>query len=61
VDTGPLKAQKIQCNDCAHLVPGSAKCKAFHDRIPDDILLGKNDHTKPYPGDNGVRFKAKSK
>ena len=32
------------------------KCKAFPDGIPKDILLGNHDHTKPFAGDNGVRF-----
>jgi len=31
-------------------------CKAFSKGIPDEIWLGDNDHTKPYPGDNGIIF-----
>lgn len=32
------------------------KCKAYPDGIPVDIITGKHDHTKPFPGDNGVRY-----
>jgi len=31
-------------------------CAAFPEGIPDAIWLGQNDHTKPYPGDHGIRF-----
>ena len=31
-------------------------CKAFPDGIPDKILFGKVDHTKPYNGDHGIQF-----
>lgn len=31
-------------------------CKAFPKGIPFSILRGEFDHTKPYEGDNGVRF-----
>jgi hypothetical protein len=32
-------------------------CKAFPERIPDNIFLGKNDHKKSYPGDHGIIYK----
>jgi hypothetical protein len=59
LDTGPLEVHKVQCNDCVHLKRGTATCDAFPDRIPDDILLGRHDHTEPYPGDHGIRFEPK--
>jgi len=31
-------------------------CKAFPVGIPDKILTGERDHTKPFPGDNGILF-----
>ncbi len=36
------------------------RCKAFK-QIPLEIWEGKNDHTKPYPGDNGIIFQRKPK
>lgn len=49
-----------QCKCCKHLIRGLIKqkaprCAAFR-RVPDDILSGEHDHTKPYEGDNGIRF-----
>ena len=47
------------CNKCIHNV-GNVKCKAFPDRIPVEILRGKNDHSKPLPGQtNNIVFEAK--
>ena len=31
-------------------------CEAFPDRIPYEIAYGDNDHTKPFKGDNGIRY-----
>lgn len=52
------------CTRCKHLdrsvsraVTGErARCVAFPEAIPDEIWLGKNPHTTPYSGDNGVQF-----
>ncbi|MCB1157383.1 MAG: hypothetical protein H7A25_22250 [Leptospiraceae bacterium] len=49
------------CYDCKHFIDDDSTkfhCKAF-DGIPTEILLGKNDHTSPYPGDNGIQFEPK--
>jgi hypothetical protein len=40
--------------------PDGAYCAAFPEGIPDDLLFQNVDHTQPYPGDNGIRFLAKS-
>ena len=31
-------------------------CEAYPNGIPNAIINGEHDHTKPYPGDNGIRF-----
>ena len=43
------------CFDCKHYLE-ELKCKAFPAGIPEEILDGKNDHKKPYHGDNGILF-----
>jgi hypothetical protein len=48
------------CSLCVHLRDvADRKCIAFPDGIPDVIWMGGNDHRRPYPGDNGIQFKAK--
>ena len=44
-----------RCIECANY-HGDGKCLAFPSGIPGIILRNENDHTKPYPGDNGIRF-----
>lgn len=46
-----------QCVSCKHFL-GLLQCEAFPDRIPQEILTGEHDHSKAYPGDNGIRFEA---
>ena len=45
----------IPCGDCVHLQTNRT-CKAFPNGIPEKILIGEHDHTKPFKGDNGIRF-----
>ena len=45
-----------QCNNCKRYQTGW-RCDAFGDKkIPQAIREGEHDHTKPYEGDNGIRF-----
>ena len=47
-----------QCVSCKNK-RFDATCRAFPNGIPEAILVGQHDHTKPYAGDNGIRFEAK--
>lgn len=47
-------SQSNQCLRCQHHIMGNV-CAAFPKGIPADIWAGR-DHTKPYPGDNGIQF-----
>lgn len=46
------------CRKCKHWY-GWNTCAAFPNGMPDDIWTGKVKHTRPYPGDNGIRFERK--
>jgi hypothetical protein len=44
------------CNGCKNYL-GLLICLAFPDGIPDEILTGGNDHSKPLPGqDNDIVY-----
>ena len=46
------------CVLCRNLEIGAVRrCRAFKE-IPLPIWLGKNNHRKPYNGDNGIQFEA---
>lgn len=52
------------CARCKHWRPNAGEhgrtCAAYQaaDSIPMPIWTGENDHTKPYPGDGGIRFES---
>ncbi len=45
-----------KCALCKHVHDSGQSCDAFPDGIPSEILHGRFDHTKPYPGDKGIQF-----
>jgi hypothetical protein len=48
------------CNKCKNYIK-DLKCKAFNE-IPDEIILGFNDHSKPLANqDNDIVFEPKEK
>lgn len=47
--------QSDQCLTCKHYW-GVARCEAFNDKIPDEIINGLFDHSEPHPGDNGIQW-----
>lgn len=44
------------CGLCVHKHRHFASCEAFPEGIPEAILDGRVGHTKPYPGDHGLRY-----
>jgi len=57
-----LPAYSTVCSFCARLnrFGMDRTCRAFPKGIPDEIWLGKIDHTSPYSGDNGMTFLRRS-
>lgn len=49
----------VPCHSCAHWIVGTVRCLAFPERIPNEILDGKNEHLAPYAGDHGIQYEAK--
>ena len=47
-----------QCVICRHIDNDNNRitCKAFPDGIPRIIWDGIDDHSRPFPGDNGIQF-----
>ena len=50
------------CGGCKHLFTDlmDAKCAAFPQGIPWEILLSQKDHRQPYPGDLSIQFDPKT-
>ncbi len=48
-----------QCSKCKHYLPGTMKCHAFPNGMPNQISSNEFNHVNPYPGDNGIRFEPK--
>jgi len=49
------------CYSCKHFLKRESvitmHCKAFkNEEIPKEIRVSKNDHRKPFAGDNGIQF-----
>lgn len=45
------------CWTCQHKRPTFKHyCDTFPQGIPDEIWTGKNDHTQPYEGDQGIQY-----
>jgi hypothetical protein len=53
------KARDVSCNRCANYL-GFAKCRAFPERIPRELLTVEVRHALPYPGDGGYLFTPKA-
>jgi len=49
------RVEYLPCLTCIW-VTSPRHCHAFDGEIPEEILSGRNDHTTPYPGDNGKRY-----
>lgn len=58
LDDTPLSLFSDVCSHCRHFDAESVKraCRAFPGGIPVSIWEGRNDHTRPVPGDNGIQF-----
>lgn len=57
-------AKHFICQQCKHYDPFKFGCKAFptieSGGIPDDVLTGENDHSKPFPDQiNNLVFEKK--
>lgn len=54
----PMEGQVVTpCATCSRRNANGMTCEAFPKGIPDAILDGQNDHTKPFPGDHGLLYR----
>jgi len=60
LDFGYSPYGPIACASCNNYV-SDYKCRAFPGGIPQAILDGKDSHTEPHEGDNGIQFEAVDK
>jgi hypothetical protein len=52
-----MTPKKLICSNCIHFNDFSEGCDAFKNGIPNEILIGENDHSKPLPEqDNNIVF-----
>jgi hypothetical protein len=49
-----LNERCFRCRHIQSIMLGT--CDAFPNQIPIEIWTGKNDHSQPFPGDNGIQF-----
>lgn len=45
-----MEPVKLICFNCKHFREFSIGCDAFPDGIPNEIIIGLNDHSNPLPG-----------
>ena len=52
-----MQPKKVICFDCKHFNQIEGGCKAFPTDIPEEILSGENEHSKPLEGqENDIVF-----
>ena len=56
-DISLLDMESPICNQCVHYIKNTTTCSAYPIGIPFQILTNLANHKKPFPGDNGIRFK----
>jgi hypothetical protein len=57
-----MEPVKLICFNCKHFREFSIGCDAFPDGIPNEIIIGLNDHSNPLPGQgNDIVFEQGSR
>jgi len=60
-DLAGISLGGCRCNQCHHVYDDGLSCAAFPDGIPSEILTGEEQHEEPYPGDQGIQFRARER